>query len=282
MLLAHYGAPVAGEWLEQCESALDRALTLEPDLAIALSARGGILFFFRRDLAGAAADLQRALMLLPSYSFAMLSLANVCAVRHAFDEANGWLDQALLVDPLDVGVNMNVGDHRILQRRYAEAATALGAALEIVPRHRPCQLRLGWALSLAGDAGAARALLDSIGPEGDLDSQWHEYAALAGAASGDSAMAAYHHQALCDIARRQHVPDWSLARAAAAADSAEEAMAHLVAAAESRSSSVPFLMVTPAFDGLHADPRFRALGTRLGLPEPPDSVAASAIHRVTR
>ena len=40
----------------------------------------------------------------------------------------------------------------------------------------------------------------------------------------------------------------------------------LDAAVHERSRSLPFLWVTPAFESLHGDPRFQALGQRLGLP----------------
>jgi TolB-like protein len=265
MLLAHYGAPDQQNLIADCDSHLERALTLDPDLAIGLSTRGAARFFFRCDLAGATTDLERALMLLPSYALAMLSLANVCVVRHEFDNAAGWIDQALLVDPLDVGLNMNLGDHRILRRQYGGAVQALERALELAPQHRPSQLRLGWALALSGDLPSATKLLAGIGPNGETDSQWHEYSALVAAAGGTALIASKHYAAMQDISGREIVPAWTLARAAAAADFIEAALGHLEAAARAQSSSLPFLMVTPAFDALHADPRFQALGARLGL-----------------
>ena len=92
MLLAHYGAPDTEQLVAACESHLDRSLMLEPDLAIALSTRGAIRFFFKRDFDGAVTDLERALHVLPSYALAMLSLANVSAVRGRFEDARrrGW------------------------------------------------------------------------------------------------------------------------------------------------------------------------------------------------
>jgi TolB-like protein len=271
MLLAHYGAAGTARLVAQCERGVERALTLDSDLAIALSARGGVRFFFRYDLSGANEDLRRALDLLPSHVLAMVSLANVCAVRHDFDEADAWLEQALLVDPLDVGVNMNIGDHRILQRRYLDAVSALESALALVPRHRPSELRLAWALSLSGDAVSARRVLDGIVLGAAPDAQWHEYAALVAGAEGDPVAAGVHAQALEHLAHHQRVAPWSLARAAAAAGRADAAIEHLERAAASNSSSVPFMRVTPAFDGVRADPRFRTLAARLGLPESPQS-----------
>lgn len=266
LLLAHYDTEKSKKWVEDCGAHADRALALDPDLGIGLSVRGGHRLFFGRQYEAAAADLQRAVQILPSYAIAMLSLANLCAVRHDFAEANAWLDQALLVDPLNVGINMNVGDHMLLQRRYADAVTALDRTLGLSPDHRPAALRRCWAMALDDRSTAAREQLDAIGPLDDADAPWHEYAALAAGASGDTVTAARHHDVMTAIAERRHLSPWSLARAAAAAQRNDAALAWIETAAQERSSSVPFMRITPAFDALHDDERFRTLAASLGLP----------------
>ena len=177
---------------------------------------------------------------------------------------------ALLVDPLDVGINMNLGDHRILGRDYAGGVRALEQALEIAPGHRPSQLRLSWALALSGQHDVAAGLLSEIRPATADDAQWHEYSALTAAPARDHGAALQHYDAVSAIDRSAvPVSAWTMARTAAAARQTDAALAHLETAALNRSSSVPFLMVTPAFDALRPDPRFLALGARLGLPMPP-------------
>ena len=267
LLLAHYGAPDQAHLVEACERHVERALALDPGLGIAQFTRGAARFFFRCDIEGSAADLGRALQALPSHSLALVSLANVCAVRHDFDAASAWVEQALLLDPLDVGINMNLGDHMILQRRYADALQALRRALEVAPDHRPSRLRSCWALALDGQRQAAVELLESIGPANETDVPWFEYAALVAGASGDPQTATRHYEALERLAANQRVAPWSLARAAAAARRHDAALTWLEAAAREHSSSLPFLWLTPAFDALHAEARFRAVGAQ--LPAPP-------------
>lgn len=265
LMLAHYGAPGRDALLRDCEAHTTRALALDPDLAVGLSTRGTFRFFFDCDFDGAAADLDRALVLLPSYSLAMVSRASVHLVTGNLAEAEAWMTQALLVDPLDVGVNMNHADHCILRRDFAGAIAALRRALQVSPGHRPCQLRLSWALALAGENEAAARLLAEIAPQGAGDPQWLEYAALVACARADHDAAARHHAALCALAATQGVGAWSLARAAAAAGERDAALAHLESAATNRSSSLPFMMLTPAFDLLRGERRFRRLGQRLKL-----------------
>ncbi|MCZ2095380.1 MAG: winged helix-turn-helix domain-containing protein [Anaerolineae bacterium] len=266
LLLMHYGAAEPGELLATCEAHLDRALSLDPDLGIGLSLRGALRFFFALDFDAAERDLRRALTLLPSYGLAMVQLASVSAVTHRFEEAHAWIGQALLVDPLDVGVNMNLGDQMMLQRRWAEAVHAFRRTLELAPGHRPTQLRLAWALAQEGQAGAARDALAACGPQGDSDAGWLEYAALVEAACGRVEAAAVHHDALVRIATGRRVPAWILARAAAAAGRRADALTALEKAAQERSTSLPFLRVTSAFDALHGDPRFEALAAPLPQP----------------
>lgn len=274
MLLMHYGAETTAAMLAPCEAHLERALALDPQLGIGLSTRGALRFFFALDFDGAARDLEHALRLLPSYGLAMVQLASVAAVRFQFDEARAWIEQALLVDPLDVGVNMNVGDHMILQRCNDDAIVALRRSLDLAPGHRPSQLRLAWALALGGRGDAAADALATCGPANDADAAWFEYAALVAAARGEPAVAARHDDQLRRIAATQRVAAWSVARSAAAAGRIDAALDALADAARERSSSWPFLRLTPAFDALHGDERFEALAA--GLPRAPQDHAAGA------
>lgn len=263
MLLMHYGGEPPSTLLPVCEEHIERALAIDPDLGIGHSVRGGLRFFFGLDFARAVDDLERALALLPSHVLALVLMANVAAVRQEFAEATAWIEQALLVDPLDVGVNMNLGDHMILQRRYAEAARALRQALNLSPDHRPSRLRLAWALALGGEAAAARAALAASGPNDDADAIWLEFAALVEAAAGDPRAAMKHDETLRRLAAKQRVPAWALARSAASAGRREAALAALACAAQERTSSWPFLRISPAFDTLHDDARFESLAEAL-------------------
>ncbi len=249
-LLCHYGAEQPAAALGQCNADLERALTLDPDLAMALACRACIRFMADCDLAPAEADLQHALELQPGYSLAMLMLANLLVVQRRFDEAGRWLDQALLVDPLDVGINMNVGDHLILQHRFAEAIDALEKTLELAPGHRPTRLRLAWAQALAGDGGAATRTLAAIDTDDENDWQWHEYAALCAGALGDTDAARRHFELMQATEQQSFVSPWSMARAAAASGDADTCLRWLQTAREQRSTSFPFVSVTPAFDAL--------------------------------
>ncbi|MBA3564414.1 MAG: hypothetical protein H0W33_10495 [Gammaproteobacteria bacterium] len=266
LLLAHYGAAPPPQEVPEARACVSRALALDPTLAIALGCRGTLALFFDRDLEAAEADLRRALELQPSYSLAMLAMANVCAVRGEFAEANEWMQQALLIDPLDIGINMNAGDHLILQRHYDEAARQLVHTLELRETHLPSRLRLALALALGGEHAKAARQLEIVKSATGGDAQYWEYAALTSAAQGRPEEARSCVAELDALAREGFVAPWPRARACAAAGEVKRALDFLEQAAAEQSSSLIFLGVTPVFDRLRTDPRAQALIERLRLP----------------
>lgn len=258
-MLGHYGAEPTEKMYRACSADLDEALARDPDLAIALTCSGAICFGFECDFRRAEQNLLRALQLMPGYSIAMLTLANVYAAQQRFDDAMSWLDEAMKVDPLDIGISMNVGDHLVLQRRYSDAVEAFRKVLDLVPDHRPSRLRLSWALALAQEAAAALEALDAAGPIDDDDGQWFEYAALVSGSAARGEEAQRHFERLLRISNSAYVSPWSLARAAAGAGDADEGIRWLEEAQRSRSTSFPFVNVTPALDSLRNHPVFPKL-----------------------
>ena len=263
MLLAHYGAEPVSTAVRQSRRHVDRALSLDPDLPMALAQRAALAFFFDRDFDGARVQLTRALALQPSYILALLTLANVNTVLGRFDDALDWIEQALLIDPLDLGIHMNRADHLILHRRFGAAVSQLDAILARSPGHEPSLLRMAWALALDGRGAEARATLSRVAGS---PSAIFEYGALVAGATGDVSAAGTYFGQLRSLAGEAYVAPWALARAGAAAGDAGAALAALEAALEEGSSSLPFAALTPAFDSLRGDSRFTLFLEKLGVP----------------
>jgi TolB-like protein/tetratricopeptide (TPR) repeat protein len=268
-MLMHYGEEPADRMLPACRESLHRALTLNPDDPQALGIAGilQLMYEWRPELA--MRTLARALECRPSFTVAMLGLANACAITRRFPEAEAWMRHALECDPLDVGLNMNLGDHLILQGRFADAAEALAKVETLSPGHRPALLRRAWALALAGQAAAAGEVLAQARASQDPDHHWFEYAALVHGVAGDRRAAASALASLEAVAERTHASAWCRARACAAAGQVHKAMQWLQAAVRARESSVPFAAVTPAFRDLRQRPEFVQLLAELGLPGTP-------------
>jgi TolB-like protein/Tfp pilus assembly protein PilF len=264
-MLAHYGEEPAIRTLATCRESLHRAMTLSPDDPQALGLAGILELMFDWQPEQAMRTLAHALELRPSFTMAMLGLANACAITRRFPEAEAWMRHALACDPLDVGLNMNLGDHLILQERFAEAAEALAEVDQLSPGHRPSLLRRAWANALAGQADAADDALVRAYTGRAPDHHWFEYAALVYGAAGDLQATRSALASLEVLARSTHVSAWGLARACAAAGQPERAMEWLRSAVRARESSLPFVGVTPAFRELRQHPEFIRLLAELGL-----------------
>jgi len=87
--------------------------------------------------------------------------------------------------------------------------------------------------------------------------------------SGHHAEATTLLATLLEQNRQQYVSPYSIAMIYAALKQPEPAFTWLNKAYETRAARLVRLNVDPAFNGLHADPRFRELVQHIGLPLPP-------------
>jgi len=276
-LLMHYGAEPPDEKLQLAQGLAEKALAIDPESAIALTTRGSLRMFFYRDIDGATSDLRRALHSQPDYLFALLSLANAATINGDFRQSRAWLRRAVDVDPLDVGVNMNLGDHLILHRRYSDAGEQLRATLDLDGEHWPSRLRLAWALSLAGDCATAADELGGVCEQVGETAAYLEYGALVAGSCKEPARAGEFSRRLETLVRSgTFVSPWALARSAAAAGDERRALEHLRHAQQKGSSSLAFFGVTPAFDGLRQRPAGQDLLRSLKLPNRSQAKAPAA------
>jgi len=263
VLLAHYGALSTAEGFGKARQYAEAALDLEPESQEPLAHLAAVSFFYDWDFERAARRIERVLAIHPGNEIGRVMAANIDAVNRCGERALSHIDRALEVDPLNIGLLMNSGDHLILQHRFGEAAHALAAALDIDPSFRPARLRLAMALAFDGRQDDALACLSVAGAERGEDAAYYEYLAIARGALGLTEDAA-------DAARRLEnqttgVTPWALARAWASAGDSVRAIRYLRAAFDARSSSVPFLGVTPVFRGLRKLPEIKQLMDKLGL-----------------
>jgi TolB-like protein/DNA-binding winged helix-turn-helix (wHTH) protein/tetratricopeptide (TPR) repeat protein len=264
-MLMHYGEEPVDIMLISCRESLNRALALSPEDPQALGLTGILELMFDWQPEQAIHTLSRALARRPSFTIAMVGLANAYAVTRRFAEAEAWMRHAIETDPLDVGLNMNLGDHLILQERFAEAVEALRRVEELAPGHRPSLLRRAWAEALAGQAAAARETLERARGNDAPDARWCEYAAIVHGAIGDRVAAASALASLEALASGARLTAWSRARACAAAEQPGRAIEWLRRAIVARESSVPFAAITPAFGALRQKPEFNTLLNDLRL-----------------
>ena len=263
LLLAHYGAEPVMQMRPKIERDLEHALSLDKNNAIALYCRGATSLFFDRDFPEADKYLYRTLAVQPSHSMAALCMANLSAARRDADGALAWLGHALAVNPLDTGLNMNLGDHLLLRSEFAEASDQFRKTLVMDPTHTPSRLRLAWSVALEEESDDALAELARVLDESGRTPAFLEYSAMIykAAHQDDKALSAFED--LRQVSRQQFIAPWALARAAAAAGQKEDAFNFLEAAVEQGSTSLMFFEITPAFESLRDTPRGRELSRRI-------------------
>ena len=123
----------ADEYTLKQSQALDKALELDPNLAIAYSRRG--VNDMRRDFdfASAEASIRRALELEPNNPRVIHNSAMVIGSMGNLDEAIELYRRALEIDPLNLVTYMNLGTAYFAADRLEDAETALKKVIELNP-----------------------------------------------------------------------------------------------------------------------------------------------------
>jgi tetratricopeptide (TPR) repeat protein len=139
----------------QAREATENALAIDPDFALAHDRLGWIAMIHDDDLAVAARHYRRALTLAPANLGVISDSAQLLRSLGRID-ASVALDQYLVSrDPLNALAHFNLGGGYIAIGEYNAAVTSLEKALVLNPKRVGGPYRLGVALLLGGDAGAA-------------------------------------------------------------------------------------------------------------------------------
>ena len=119
--------PEEKQWEEKAFVAVQKALTLDPDLAEAHLARGRLLWtpsnHFPHDKA--IQEYRRALALNPNLDEARNQLALVYGHVGLLDEARHELEEALAINPSNNLARFRIGEILLFQTKYEQALTAL-------------------------------------------------------------------------------------------------------------------------------------------------------------
>jgi serine/threonine-protein kinase len=245
-----------------------RALELDPDSAEAHASLGFIRLHADWDWPGSEAALGKALALDPDLPQAHLWRAIALEVVGRHGEAVAAAERALELDREAFASRAGLGYRLYWARRYDEAIRALEAALALDPDSTSARYFIARCLVQLGrheDAAAAFALARALAPH-DLNLQGAE--AYARAVAGRRAEAAVTLADLAALAGRGLPLASQVAGLHAALGDPQAALRWLERAAEARETPLLWLQVDPRFDPLRAEPRFRDLVRRLGLPSP--------------
>jgi DNA-binding winged helix-turn-helix (wHTH) protein/TolB-like protein/Tfp pilus assembly protein PilF len=257
-----FGMRAPHEVFPKARQAVEKALSIDPDLAAAHSALGHIKAQYEHDWDGAAREYTRAILLDPSLAITYHRIGRLYAMQGDTERALVASERAQQLEPLWLWPRVAAGDFLYYARRYDES---IGVVEQVL------------ALDDRGD-GARSCLIRGLIAKGDYDRALVElnkrplqapgsnaFRAQALALAGRRAEALAELDRALKLSKERYVAAYDIAMIYAALADSENAFLWLEHAMEDRSTLINFLAQDPTFDALRADPRFASLVQRIGI-----------------
>jgi len=242
-----------------------KALELDGDLADAHVLMGQIHFQHDWDWQGAEVEYKRAIELNPNLAYTYNRYAYLLQVVGRHEEAIATAHRAVELDPLSAQNLCDEGRILFRERQYENAIARYRRALELDSSYPPALSRMADAYELLGNHAEALNYTEkwqrALG-EGspDLPSLAVIYARMG------------RRREAAELLRKiEKAPSpggdgFALAMIYSALGDREHAIAALEKGVHAR-SVLPIVFVDPRLDPIHADPRYKELVRRAGLPE---------------
>ena len=130
---ASIGVVDYAEGHESARAAIERALTIDPNYAYAISARAWLAMSYERDLASAARYFRRALELAPNDAVILGNMAVLARLLGRPDRAIELTNQSIERNPLSAAAFINLSDQLYQGHRFADAIEAARRSLQLAP-----------------------------------------------------------------------------------------------------------------------------------------------------
>jgi TolB-like protein/DNA-binding winged helix-turn-helix (wHTH) protein/tetratricopeptide (TPR) repeat protein len=259
-----YGGVPPSETRPREFAAVHKALDLDPDLA---EAHLLLAAAYEEDWKWqeSEAEFKRALALRPNDAAGHRGYAGWLLSQGRMEEAVVWARSAHELDPLDVGMLINIGFLLFHARHYDESIQTLRSAVEVQPHDAFAHWFLGYALIAKGQPEQAIPELEEAVRLSERN------AAVIGVL-----VRAYSHagrrddalRLLAELKRRReagYVPAAAFVNAYLGLGDNEQAFVWLERAYQEKSNILQFLKTHPHFDPIRSDPRFADLLHRVSL-----------------
>jgi len=251
-----------------------KALQLDDNVGVAHGALGWVTWAYDWDWPGAESEFKRAIQLSPSHALSHGIYARYLDSMGRFEEAIREHQIARELDPLDLVLIQDLGEHFQVSRQYDKAIAEYRMVLDMDPSFIDAHQGLAFAYK-------------GKGMEKETVSEWEQEAMLGGATSQAEAMKiAYMHGGYRSALKarlkyNQHrrsagsyVSFSDFAWTYAALGDKDLALQALEKAFAER-EPMAWLNVDPQWDPIRAEPRFQDLVRRAGLPLNPGSGSIS-------
>jgi TolB-like protein/DNA-binding winged helix-turn-helix (wHTH) protein len=252
-----------GEAAAAADSAVAKALELQPDLDEAYAERGWTLLFYHWDFPGAERDFRHALELNPGSEDAHEGIGDYFIVTGRFDQGIAEFERARVLDPLSPFLLSDYCLFLDYARRYDKALHQCLESLELDPTF---QWGLWTTVHAYFDKGEFAKANEVLERTGDCNAACVAMLDETHGAPGKSG-------AFDSWLKSQKAPPdhFFLAMSYAGLGRKDQAFAELEKAYEVRAEphGLTYVPIDPQFDSLRSDPRFDAFLRRAGLPPQP-------------
>ena len=251
--------------LPKARAAAAQAVALDDTLPEAHCAWGWIKIFHDHDWQGAETALKRAIDLNPGAPLAHQRYGGCLTFLGRFEDALKELRLAHELDPLSIQIAVNMAMALSVMERHGEAVRVLRQTLELEPSARTIHYTLACAHRRQGNyAAALRAFekLRKLDPDSDLalGSIGHVLAL-----SGDRVGAKKILGELIEMSKRRYISPYSIGVIHIGLRNVDEAFKWIEKLYKESNDWLVWLGVGPEFDPLRSDARFDSLLRRIGL-----------------
>jgi serine/threonine-protein kinase len=250
-------------------SAVNRALTIDPEQGEAQVALGDLKFFYDWDWVAAESAYRKATEVNPSFSYARAQYARFLAAANRLEQAKEEVRTAAELDPLSADSAQSVGLILYYARDYDAAIRALEHAMNLDPGAARARYVLGRVFEAQGRADEAiRQTTLATQMVDDPGVSWRMHLIRQHAIAGRRGDAQAQFAAFMRYAEKRHlrIAPEHLAYFYLALGDEAAALRYLTRAVEERDPGVLWLAVDPRLDSLRDHPQFQKILSSLGLP----------------
>ncbi len=240
--------------------AVERALALNPNLALAHAQMARLRRQVDFDWTGSDVSIKRANALEPGNPEIVRFAAVNAAILGRFDDALPLARQAVDLDPLNASSWQQLGEIDYFEGKLDKAEADCKKAYELRPDHYRSSTFLTYIYAMQGRPQDALAEIERVDSEHIRTYLYAiTYHALGREKDSDEALREF-------IAKYEPTDAYLIALIYASRNQSDEAFSWLNRAYATRNDGLIFTKVEPLLKSLHNDPRFSALLKKLNLP----------------
>jgi TolB-like protein/DNA-binding winged helix-turn-helix (wHTH) protein len=253
----------------KAKAAATRALELDDNLAEAHAVLGAVKADFEFDWPGAEQEFKRALELDPNYADAHYRYSwDYLTPLGKSDQAIVEMKKALELDPFSRIDNTVLGLTYFYAGRNDEARKQFQKSIEINPDFFVTYYHIAWLYAQVGQYPDAITMLTKgrlLSGDGRVKIAAADEGSLRRAFAAGGAKGFWQEMQVQGSKDDPEIGGFGIPQIFARLGERDKALEGLARNSDERASLGTLVNVDPAFDSLHADPRFRALIQRMGL-----------------